>query len=203
MITNDVDELTRALWLDLEPGGPTPLWGAINAAMGALARLDGRRVVLVLTDGKNTGLRGWESATEPTLKYVLDRAESEDFMIYSIGMRSNSGSFGGQGGPPGMGGRGGFGGRGGRNGGGSGAGDEPDPGIRILADASGGGYFELQGTSNLGEVFAKVADELHRQYLIGYAMPEADGKVHQIEIHATDPTMQARARRTYVATRKR
>jgi glutamine synthetase len=81
--------------------------------------------------------------------------------------------------------------------------DEPDPGIRQLADASGGGYFELQGTDNLGDVFKRVADELHRQYLIGYAMPEADGKVHQIEVRVSDPAMQARARRTYVAARRR
>jgi Ca-activated chloride channel homolog len=206
--TNDVDELTRALWLDLEPGGPTPLWGALNAAMTALAHLDGRRVVLVLTDGKNTGLRMSPQGVPmgPTLKEIMDRAESEDFMIYSIGMRSSSGGFRGQGYPPGLGGRGGFGGgrggRGGGRGGGSGESDEPDPGIRQLADASGGGYFELQGTTNLGEAFAKVADELHRQYLIGYAMPEADGKVHHIDIRLADPTMQARARRTYIATKK-
>ena len=56
--TNNVDDLIRTLWLDLEPGGPTPLWGAVNAAMSALARIEGRRVVLVLSDGKNTGLRG-------------------------------------------------------------------------------------------------------------------------------------------------
>ena len=203
--TNDVDELTRALWLDLEPGGPTPLWGALNAAMTALTHLEGRRVVLVLTDGKNTGLRMSAEGVPmgPTLKEIMDRAESEDFMIYSIGMRSSSGGFRGQGVPSGLGARGGFGGGGGRGGRNrAGESDEPDPGIRQLADASGGGYFELQGTTNLGEVFAKVADELHRQYLIGYAMPEADGKVHHIDIRLADPTMEARARRTYIATRK-
>jgi hypothetical protein len=116
------------------------------------------------------------------------------------------GPGGGQGFPAGAGGRGGYGGYGGARSGRGGGGmssDEPDPGIHQLADASGGGYFELHGTSNLGETFAKVADELHRQYLIGYVMPEADGKVHQIDVRLSDPTMQARARRTYVATRKR
>lgn len=211
--TNDVDALTRALWLDLEPGGPTPLWGAVNAAMTALAHLDGRRVVLVLTDGKNTGLRlvnGIPSG--PSLKEVMDRAEAEDYMIYSVGMRSSMGlgpgGSGGSGGPVG----GGFGGRGGGRGGGFGGGrggggqgggsDEPDPGIRQLAEASGGGYFELRGTTDLVDVFGKVADELHRQYLIGYVMPEADGKVHQIDVHVIDPSMHARARKTYVASRR-
>src|SRR5687767_12208718 len=37
VFTNDVDELIRAMWLDVEPGGPTPLWMAINAAMIDLA----------------------------------------------------------------------------------------------------------------------------------------------------------------------
>ncbi len=207
--TNNVDDLTRALWLDLEPGGPTPLWGAVNAAMTALSSLDGRRVVLVLTDGKNTGLRIVNGIPAgPALKEVMDRAEAEDFMIYSIGMRSRESAFqspsftpgSGGGGRPGM---GGFGGRGGYGGGSRSrqtmASDEPDPGIRQLADASGGGYFELQGTSNLGEIFAQVADELHRQYLVGYVMPEADGKPHQIDVHVTDPAMKARARKSYVA----
>jgi Ca-activated chloride channel family protein len=205
--TNDVDQLTRALWFDLDPGGPTPLWGAVNAAMAALARLDGRRVVLVLTDGKNTGLRMVNGlVVGPTLKETIERAETEDFMVYAIGMRSRELPFAaGRGGP---GGRGGFGGRfGGGFGASHGESDEPDPGLKEIAADSGGGYFALtvnddptsSSHGNLGPVFAQVADELHRQYLLGYAPPESDGRVHHIEVRLKDPTMRARARQSYRA----
>lgn len=186
--TNNVDTLIRALYLDLEPGGNTPLWGAVNAAMGALARLDGRRVVLVLSDGKNT-------APAPTLREVVQRAQLEDFMVYAIGLRSRSG-FGSAG-------RAGRGIGGVRMGRGYGAStDEPDPGLRELAEESGGGYFALIDTVDLGDTFARVADELHRQYLLGYAAPEDDGRVHTIEVRAADGALKVRARRSYQAPQK-
>ncbi len=196
--TNDVDTLIRALYLDLQPGGPTPLWGAVNAAMAALAHLEGRRVVLVLSDGKNTGLRlvnGLPSG--PTLREVITRAQTEDFMVYAIGMRSRMapGQFGGF---PG-GGRSGYGGARGFRGGG----DEPDPGLRELADESGGGYFALDGTEDLADTFARVADELHRQYLLGYVPPEDDGRIHQIEVRTKDASLKVRARRSYQAPQRR
>jgi len=187
--TNNVDTLIRALYLELEPGGNTPLWGAVNAAMGALARLDGRRVVLVLSDGKNT-------APIPTLREVVERAQLEDFMVYAIGLRSRGGfNVGGRS-------AGGIGGaRMGRSRGFSA--DEPDPGLRDLAEESGGGYFALNDTIDLGDTFARVADELHRQYLLGYAAPEDDGRVHTIEVKAADGSLKVRARRSYQAPQKR
>lgn len=182
--TNDVDELIRALYLDLEPGGATPLWGAVNVAMTALARVDGRRVVLVMTDGKDT--RG-----EPTLADVLQRAEVESFTVYGIGMASDSSGLGG-----GYRRRFGGGGSGGRGGAG---GDAPDPGLRTLAEDSGGGYVELHRADQLGPAFARVADELHHQYLLGYAVPEFDGKMHQIDVRVRRPGMTSRARKSYLA----
>jgi Ca-activated chloride channel family protein len=201
--TNDVDTLIRALYLDLEPGGPTPLWGAVNAAMAALAHLDGRRVVLVLSDGKNTGLRTVNGLPSgPSLREVITRAQTEDFMVYAIGMRSRMGPAG-QGSGGGY--QGGFGGYGRRRGLGFGGfgGDEPDPGLRELADESGGGYFALDGTENLADTFARVADELHRQYLLGYVPPEDDGRIHQIEVRTKDPSLKIRARKSYQAPRRR
>jgi Ca-activated chloride channel homolog len=185
--TNNQDELIRALWLDLEPGGPTPLWAAINTAMSVLRPLDGRRVVLVLTDGKDTGFGrgrfGAERTSGPTLTQVVTRAQSEDFMVYAIGMasRGDSGRWG-PGGP---------------------FGDGPDPGLRMLALETGGGYFEITSNTALGPAFARVADELHRQYMLGYTMPEQDGRRHLVDIRTTKPGLSVRARRSYVAAGER
>ena len=41
----------------------------------------------------------------------------------------------------------------------------PDPGLATVADETGGGYFELTRGDNLGTTFARVAEELHRQYV--------------------------------------
>ncbi len=195
--TNDQDTLIRALYLDLQPGGPTPLWGAVNAAMAGLSRVDGRRVVLVLSDGRDTGTTAFGPRVGTTLEDVIKRAQVEDFMVYAIGMRSRSTPARPAGppvsGPVGQG-------RMGRGFGGTGA--EPDPGLRDLAFESGGGYFELSGTADLGATFAAVADELHRQYLIGYTAPEADGKIHQVTVRARTPGATVRARQSYLAPRK-
>ena len=205
--TNDVNELIRTVWLDLQPGGPTPLWGAVNAAMAGLSSVEGRRVVLVLSDGKNTGLRSVNGITSgPSLDDVIRRAQTEDYMVYGIGMRSRTAAPGGRPGSQSSGqtrrGRAGVPGPlGGGPFGGFGWADEPDPGLRELAAESGGGYFELHDTENLGPIFARVADELHRQYLLGFVAPEADGRLHTLEVRLKDPSMRPRARRTYEAPR--
>jgi hypothetical protein len=71
--------------------------------------------------------------------------------------------------------------------------------LRRLADDSGGGYFEVTNAERLGPLFTRVAEELHRQYWLGFAPPVRDGKVHQIAVTVKRPGMTARARQSYVA----
>ena len=78
----------------------------------------------------------------------------------------------------------------------------PDPNLREVAVDSGGGYFELHTTDELGRTFARVADELHRQYLLGFAPAEFDGTVHTLEVRLRDPNLTVRARRSYLAVTK-
>ncbi len=44
----------------------------------------------------------------------------------------------------------------------------PDRGLRKLADETGGGYFELKKTDELGPTFTRVAQELHSLYTLGF-----------------------------------
>jgi Ca-activated chloride channel family protein len=180
--TNDENELIRWLWTDLEAGGPTPLWGAVNVGMTALEHVDGRRVVLVFTDGYDTSSREFV-----TLRDVVARAQADEFMIYGIGLWSRSGHGSGRGG--------------GRRGplGPMMQTMPPDPGLKGLAEETGGGYFELLDASNLGPAFARVAEELHRQYLLGFSAPRLDGKLHRLEVRVRQAAMTARARKSYVA----
>ena len=82
------------------------------------------------------------------------------------------------------------------------AGSRPDPALRELAIESGGGYFELRDAEHLGSTFARVADELHQQYLLGFAPAALDGKVHTLEVRVKDVGMTVRARRSYLAQPK-
>ena len=71
--------------------------------------------------------------------------------------------------------------------------------LRDVTRDSGGFYFELKDNDDLPSTFARVADELHRQYLIGFVPPALDGKTHQIELKSKKAGVTVRARRTYVA----
>ena len=79
------------------------------------------------------------------------------------------------------------------------AADLPDPGLARVAEESGGGYAEIRFGEDLGTAFARVADELHSQYLIGFAPPRRDGKVHDIDVRVATRGMKPRARKNYVA----
>ena len=158
--TSDHDELLNVLQTDLQEEGPTPLWNAINVGITALLHQDGRRVVLVFTDGLDSPGNGRQNNS---LNDVTKRAEAENVMVYAIGFSR------GRGGSGGLGRRGGF----GRGGGGN---DGPDPGLPRIAAATGGGYFELADAKDLAATFTRVADELHQQYALGFAPAALDGK---------------------------
>jgi hypothetical protein len=76
---------------------------------------------------------------------------------------------------------------------------KPDGGLQKLAEDTGGGYFELSKTDDLGPTFSRVALELHSQYVLGFEAKQLDGKVHKLTVKMAQPGMTARARRTYIA----
>ena len=78
--TNNRDELIGAL-NDLYFGNPTRLNDGIAAGLDALQGIEGRRVVLVFTDGEDT-------SSKTGFKTVLEQARDEEVMVYSIGLES-------------------------------------------------------------------------------------------------------------------
>jgi VWFA-related protein len=237
--TSDHEALRRILREKLQPPGPTPLWSAADAAMTALAGQDGRRVVLIFTDGKDTP--GWLGPNSPSFDAVRARAQQDETMVYGIGLSDPCEDITalaphGSAGQPRLQ-------RPGRIPGGRrlppgrlpipvplptplppgprvpgrefppptppfaaprrvdhGCVDEaPDPELRVLAEDGGGGYFELQGTDDLDATFARVAEELHHQYVLAFTTAELDGTVHQLDVRVRRPGMTARARKSYFA----
>jgi VWFA-related protein len=167
--SNNRDQLISEV-RDLDYGNGTLLWDALGASLDELKNIDGRRVVVVFTDGDDQGSRKYG------LGKVIERARGEDVMIYAIGLESNY--FNGQ--------------RMVRS--------KPDSGLRKIADETGGGYFELTKAAELASTFTKVAAELHSQYVIGFAPTQLDNRVHKLLVKVKPPGLTARARRSYVAT---
>jgi Ca-activated chloride channel family protein len=165
---NDRDQLVTDI-RDLDYGNGTRLWDALAVCEDELKGVEGRRVILVFTDGDDTESRS------ASLGKVIDRARAEEVMIYAIGLESqfmNNGRM---------------------------VRTKPDGGLRKIADETGGGYFELSKTADLAPTFTRVAQELHSQYVLGFTPNVLDGKVHKLAVRVKQPGMTARARKSYLA----
>ena len=73
--------------------------------------------------------------------------------------------------------------------------------LRALARATGGWSFELKPADDVVGAARRVADELHRQYLLGFAPASLDDKLHRIDVKVTKRGASVHARRSYVASR--
>jgi Ca-activated chloride channel homolog len=76
--TDNRDQLARAL-KELDFGYPTRLYDAIDQSIEQLNGADGRKTVLVFTDGEDNSSRKGANA-------VLERARLEEVMVYSVGL---------------------------------------------------------------------------------------------------------------------
>ncbi len=194
--TSDKRALVDLLHADLPTEGPSPLWNATNKAMAALNGQSGRKVVLLFTDGMDSP--GNFKTNNTSVMDIMGRSTREDMMIYAIGLESRN-PYGKPQAPIGsVGGMGGF---GGGFGSGGGFTQRPDPSLPKIADESGGGYFELTRADDLRTTFARVADELHQQYALGFEPTKLDGKVHNLEVKLKTKGMKARARKNYLAAK--
>ena len=73
--------------------------------------------------------------------------------------------------------------------------------LREITDDSGGRTEIVRDARDLDPATAGIADELSKQYYIGYPSPgHRDGRWHTIRLEVRDRTLKIRARRGYVAT---
>jgi VWFA-related protein len=72
--------------------------------------------------------------------------------------------------------------------------------LRDVTDDSGGGTEILRDPRDLAPATARIADELSKQYFLGYpSRAKGDGRWHAIRVEVRDKTLRVRARRGYVA----
>jgi VWFA-related protein len=184
--TSDQNTLLHILQSGQPDIGPTPLWNAVDDAVGLLRSREGRKVVLVFSDGGDAPMN--MSTNNRSIMDVMRDAQREDVMVYAIGLqttvilgRNSRGGIGSMG--PSM------------------TSVRPDPGLSRIAEDTGGGYFELNRSENLATTFAAVADELHRQYALGFEPLKLDDRMHKLDIRVNRHGLTVRARKEYFAAK--
>jgi len=138
-------------------GGGTKFYDAVYlAADEILGKQQGRKAVIMLTDGEDNG-------SKETIDTAIHTAQRAEMLGYSIHIADNESGF-----TRGFGGGGMGGGRGGNY-------ERPD-GKKILkqiSKATGGGYFEFK--KSLDDIYSQINEDLRNQYSIGYTSDKAEG----------------------------
>jgi VWFA-related protein len=73
--------------------------------------------------------------------------------------------------------------------------------LHALADKTGGRLYQAKDTKQLGDSFAAIAEELRRQYTLGYypkASSVADDERREIRVRVRKPNLAVKARNSYM-----
>jgi len=200
-------------------GDGTKLYDAVDLVMNQqLSRVSGRKAIVLFTDGVDTTSRHASYSSN------LRDAEELDALVYPVQYDTYSdmsGGGNGRGGWPGsnrvpnspigilaqiLGGINGGGRRGGTIGGGGGPGsskhdyETANRYLRDLADKTGARGYHAETTQNLAAAFGNVAEELRRQYSLGYypQRPAQPGERRQVRVRVNQPNLAVRTRDSYV-----
>jgi len=168
-------------------GGGTLLYDGIYLAADELmSKQQGRKAVIILTDGVDHG-------SMETLATAIETAQRADTVVYSILFKDEEG----YGNPGGMMGHGG-----GHHGGGGRYPQEQRPdGKKILQEiskATGGQMFEVSKKETVDKIYSEIEEELHGQYSLGYAPDKNAGAgYHKIRLTTKQKELVVQARDGY------
>lgn len=203
--TTDRNEIEKAIRRS-RTGGGTRLYDAVEEILKKhVKKISGRKAVVLFTDGVDT--TSYRASYDSTIRL----AEESDASIYSVDYdTSGSVSIAGGGGLPLPGGRGTVLGL-----------PFPRPGIpstvpgsspndykravrylHALSDATGGRFYSGDSLFGINQAFSWIAEELGRQYSLGYYPSTAgkDGERRQIKVRTTEPALVVKSRDSYIYT---
>lgn len=154
----------------------TIIYDAVNQALKKMKKIRGRKAIVLFSDGVGVGIA--------TAKGTLRDAEEQEALIYTVKFGTHSNN------PPSyvskkyyfkrI--------------------EEIESYMRDLAQKTGGRNFQIENIADLEQTFGEVADELGRQYSLGY-YPKTEGKKgdrRQIKVKVRQPNLVVRARESYV-----
>lgn len=190
-LTSNRTELEEAI-RSVQARGGTALYDGIFKASQRLAEFDGRRVLLLLSDGRDEAASGLEPGSLHTFEEARDRALRDEVMVFSIGLgkglardakaltenptaRATETDFYGRQALVSI--------------------------LRSLADATGGTAVFAPGAGQLRKSFEQVAEDLRHQYALAYTSddPKHDGAWREIKVQVTRPGVAATNRKGYYA----
>ncbi len=170
---SQVDTPTRQE-LRMQTTGGTRLYDAIlTASREPMTKLMGRKALIVLSDGVDTG-------SESTLSMAVDAALRSDTLVYSI-LYSDPSAYGFL---P-------FAGKSGRD------------ALRELSVETGGKLFEVSKKTPLEQIFDQIQDELRGQYNLGFVsdQPVEISEFRKLALATKQKGLQVQARERYWAQR--
>jgi VWFA-related protein len=150
--------------------GGSPLWDAIHDSVELLAREEGRRAVVVYSDGRSTG--NWHSLAE-TAEFALAHGVSINVVaLYADrGLRQNADVM---------------------------AMVKPTVNLEKLATYTGGALVNGREVPHEAAQFEAMASRLRGGYRLSFDTPFVDGRAHQLDI-AVHAALQVRAPRAFRA----
>ena len=178
-LTGDKKAIAEAIGKARAVGG-TALYDAIWRGADQLVKFEGRRVIVLLSDGHDVAASGLEPGSLHTLDEALDRALRDEVMIFAIGVGSHLAQqtdfYGRQ---------------------------SLAAILGKLADATGGRLLLSSRSSKLRRAFEEVAEDLRHQYSLAYVPKNLvhDGSWHEIRLTLAKPGLTATGRRGYFAPR--
>ena len=191
-ITGD-REAVRSAIRNATEGKTTRLYDAISFANERLAKIAGRKAVIVFTDGIDN------SSSFASAQKTLALAEESDLLVYalqydtfsesseysrldnSVGVGKKTTKVY----PPGLGPR---------------DYERATAYLRDLTAKSGGRYYHADDLTGIKQAFSLIGEELRSQYTLAY-YPRIKGdekRRHNIEVRVDQPQLVVRARRSYI-----
>lgn len=212
--TSDGQVIDAVIETNAQPGSSTRLYDAVNLVINErLNKIQGRKAIVLFTDGVDT------SSYLATYQSTLREAEELDALIYpiqydttdyarvmqsagnvSVVTSTSNWPFPGSStssrviyGPPGNG--------------------QPAPGtskadyeladkyLHAMADNTGGRLYQANDPAQLAQAFSRIAEELRRQYSIGYypqTATDENSERRAINVKVQRPDVAVRARNSYV-----
>lgn len=159
-------------------GGGTALYDALYQTAEALTGIEGRRAIVLLSDGRDQALQENEPGSLHVFEEALERVQRSDAAVYAIGLgprldqemdlerRRSVKDL-----------------------------------LTTLATETGGRVYLPQRPGVLDDVYRQVAADLKDQYLLAYASTNTarDGRWRAIDVRVADPALKVTARAGYFA----
>jgi VWFA-related protein len=162
----------------ITPGGGTALYDAVHSTAQSLLAVDGRRAILLLSDGRDQAFEENEPGSLHLFEEALEIAHRSEAAIYAIGLGRHLDR------------------------------EMDLTGTRSVreiletfARQTGGRAWFPERAADVGEVYRQIAADLRQQYTLAYVStnPARDGRWRRIDVSTGRPGMSVRARAGYYA----